>query len=97
MPVFDHLGLSVPDVAKSKAFYLKALAPLGIGLVTNGGSWCLIGRVGDGNLWIARYGTLTAPIHIAFAAKTRAEVRAFYDAAIAAGGADNGKPGLRPQ
>ena len=97
MAVFDHLGLSVSDYAKSKAFYLKVLAPLGIGAVTDSDGWCLLGRMGDGYLWLGGMGTRTAPIHIAFSAKTRADVRAFYDAAIAAGATDNGKPGVRTQ
>ena len=97
MAVFDHLGLSVSDYAQSKAFYEKALAPLGITVMTEGDGWCLIGRMGDGYLWLGAMGTRTAPIHIAFSAKSRADVRAFYDAAIAAGATDNGKPGIRTQ
>lgn len=97
MAVFDHLGLSVSDYAQSKAFYEKVLAPLGITVMTEGEGWCLIGRMGEGYLWLGRYGTLTAPIHIAFSAKTRADVRAFYEAALAAGAKDNGKPGIRTQ
>ena len=97
MAVFDHLGLSVSDYAQSKAFYEKALAPLGITVMTEGDGWCLIGRMGDGYLLLGAMGTRTAPIHIAFSAKSRADVRAFYDAAIAAGATDNGKPGIRTQ
>ena len=97
MAVFDPPGLSVSDYPLSKAFYEKALAPLGITVMTEGEGWCLIGRMGEGYLWLGRYGTLTAPIHIAFSAKTRADVRAFYEAALAAGAKDNGMPGIRAQ
>ena len=62
MAVFDHLGLSVSDYAQSKAFYEKVLAPLGITVMTEGEGWCLVGRMGEGYLWLGRYGTLTAPI-----------------------------------
>jgi catechol 2,3-dioxygenase-like lactoylglutathione lyase family enzyme len=95
----DHLGISTKDYDVSRAFYEKALAPLGITpmmVFDNEG-----GRTtgfGDTNpfLWIGDGGIVTGRLHIALSAKTRAEVDAFYAAAMAAGGRDNGAPGLRP-
>jgi catechol 2,3-dioxygenase-like lactoylglutathione lyase family enzyme len=95
----DHLGISTKDYDVSRAFYEKSLAPLGITpmmVFDNEG-----GRTtgfGDTNafLWIGDGGIVTGRLHIALSAKTRTEVDAFYAAAIAAGGRDNGQPGLRP-
>jgi catechol 2,3-dioxygenase-like lactoylglutathione lyase family enzyme len=95
----DHLGISTKDYDVSRAFYEKALAPLGITpmmVFDNEG-----GRTtgfGDTNpfLWIGDGGIVTGRLHIALSAKTWAEVDAFYAAAMAAGGRDNGAPGLRP-
>ena len=94
---FDHIGFGVTDFEKSKAFYTKALAPLGIGVVMEGPGWAMLGRPGKPEFWFGTYGKVPGPIHIAFAAANRAEVRAFYEAAIAAGGKDNGGPGIRAQ
>ena len=94
---FDHIGFGVSDFEKSKAFYTQALAPLGIGVVMEGPGWAMVGRPGKPELWFGSYGKPPGPIHIAFAAANRAEVRAFYEAAIAAGGRDNGGPGIRAQ
>jgi len=95
--ILDHIGLAVRDFAKSRAFYLAALAPLGIRIVKEGDGFAGFNREGKGGLWISGGGQPAAPIHVAFAAKDRAEVRAFYAAALAAGGRDNGAPGLRGQ
>jgi catechol 2,3-dioxygenase-like lactoylglutathione lyase family enzyme len=96
--ILDHIGLAVRDFARSRAFYLAALAPLGIRIVKEGDGLAGFNREGGkGGFWIGSGGEPTAPIHVAFAAKDHAEVRAFYTAAIAAGGRDNGAPGLRPQ
>ena len=92
--MFDHLGFSVADLQKSKRFYLAALAPLGQGLVAEGNGWAMIGNE-SGRLWIGSHGLATSPFHIAIAANTRAQVRAFYNAAMSAGGRDNGAPGIR--
>jgi len=94
---FDHIGVSVTDFEKSKAFYAQALAPLGIGVVMEGPGWAMVGRPGKPEFWFGTHGKPPGPIHIAFAAASRAEVRAFYEAAIAAGGRDNGGPGIRAQ
>ena len=100
MTIFDHLGYSVGDLDKSAAFYDAALAPLGIKRVSEfeypGGR--IIGYGDDRpEFWINSGDALRDHVHLAFAAKTRAEVDAFYAAALAAGGRDNGGPGLRPE
>jgi catechol 2,3-dioxygenase-like lactoylglutathione lyase family enzyme len=92
----DHIGLAVADIAKSKSFYQKALAPLGYEIVMDFGEAVGLGQPGKPDFWIAK-GKAAAASHVAFAASKRAVVTAFYDAAIAAGGRDNGAPGLRPQ
>ena len=94
-PIFDHLGFNVADFDRSRAFYAKALAPLGIGAMFGDAKWSMFGRDGVGAFWFGETGPVPGPIHLAFHAKTRAEVDAFHAAAIAAGGRDNGGPGLR--
>jgi len=103
--MIDHLGFSVPDLARATEFYLKALAPLGVGIImqvsaeqTGAGAAVGFGSAGKPFFWIGErfHPAGDQHIHVAFAAKTRAEVDAFYQAAIAAGGKDNGAPGLRP-
>jgi len=95
--ILDHIGFPVRDFMRSRAFYLAALAPLGISIVKEGDGYAGFNTPGSrGGLWIA-VGDPPGPVHIAFAARDRAQVRAFYAAAIAAGGCDNGPPGLRPE
>jgi catechol 2,3-dioxygenase-like lactoylglutathione lyase family enzyme len=94
--VIDHLGFNVGDFAKSKVFYTQALAPLGLGVLMSDDRSAMIGRKGEGAFWFGSYGTPATPVHIAFAAQTRAQVREFHAAALAAGARDNGAPGLRP-
>jgi catechol 2,3-dioxygenase-like lactoylglutathione lyase family enzyme len=93
--VFDHIGFNVSNFAFAKDFFIKALAPLGVGVTMEGEGWAMVGRKGEGNLWFGSFGGIPGPIHVAFAAKSREEVRQFYRAALAAGGKDNGAPGLR--
>ena len=100
-PVLDHIGLSISDFARAKSFYTAALAPLGIKVLmefdkatTGNVDVAGFGR-SKPDFWIAANGPST-PLHIAFGSPTRALVDAFYAAAIAAGGKDNGAPGLRP-
>ena len=92
--MIDHLGIYCQDVKKSREFYLKALKPLGLGVIMEFQDFTGIGSEGKPFFWIAP-GAPAPTLHIAFAAKDRAQVDAFYEAAIAAGGQDNGKPGLR--
>ena len=95
--MFDHMGFAVADFGKSRAFYEKALGALGIGVVMQGEDYIGFGRDGGPQFWIGIGEAPTTRMHIAFAAKDRAAVSAFYNAAIAAGGKDNGPSGLRPQ
>jgi catechol 2,3-dioxygenase-like lactoylglutathione lyase family enzyme len=91
----DHVILNVSDFDRSKVFYERALAPLGLGVVMELGRGAGFGRDGKPEFWIAERGEPTAA-HVAFAAADRETVDAFYTAATAAGGEDNGPPGLRP-
>ena len=94
--IFDHVGYNVADFARSKAFYLQALAPLGVGVAAEGDGWAMFGRPGKPQLWIGAFGAPPTGIHVAFAAADRAQVHAFHAAAVAAGGRDNGAPGRAP-
>lgn len=94
---FDHVGFSVKDFAASRAFYKAALAPLGIGVVMEGDGYVGFGEPGKPEFWLGQSDNVTTRVHVAFRAANRALVRAFYAAAIAAGGKDNGAPGLRPE
>ena len=103
MSSLDHVSLPVSDLVKAKAFYTAALAPLGVSIVmtvpasvTGTFDYLGFGKNQKPDFWVAQKFKVTPPLHIAFAADTRAEVDAFYAAAIAAGAADNGPPGLRP-
>ena len=100
--MIDHIGFSVSDYARAKAFYERALAPLGYVLVMEvnaqetGALVAGFVRGGKPDFWIGDEGRLQLPVHVAFLADDRPMVDAFYRAAIAAGGKDNGAPGLRP-
>ncbi|MBK9608267.1 MAG: VOC family protein [Betaproteobacteria bacterium] len=94
--MFDHVGFGVTNVAESRAFYLKALEPIGVAVVMEGPYGVGMGKKGKPSLWIHEASSRPAPLHIAFSAEKRSEVDAFYKAALAAGGKDNGPPGLRP-
>ena len=97
--IFDHLSLRVSNFERSKGFYIAALRPLGITLMMEfpsaDGNSAGFGR-GMPTLWIDDSEKAPQRGHVAFAAATRAMVDAFYNAALAAGGTDNGAPGLRP-
>lgn len=94
--MIDHIGVAVTDLDKSIAFYTKALAPLGYELVMKWEQFAGFGVGGKPDFWIGK-GTPSDRIHVAFRAAGRAQVRAFYEAGMAAGGTDNGAPGPRPQ
>lgn len=100
--MFDHVGFGVADFQRSAAFYDAALAPLGVRQLyvvpkefTGGAN-----AVGYGAerpmFWISDRNATQGKLHVAFAAATRDQVDAFYEAALKAGGRDNGAPGLRP-
>jgi catechol 2,3-dioxygenase-like lactoylglutathione lyase family enzyme len=94
--VFDHIGFGVSNLAVSKAFFLKALAPLGVTVAMEGPYGVGMGTNGKPSLWLHDKSVPAAAMHIAFAAQTRKEVDAFHAAALDAGGKDNGAPGIRP-
>jgi catechol 2,3-dioxygenase-like lactoylglutathione lyase family enzyme len=100
MPILDHIDFAVSDLARSRAFYTQALAPLGITLLKeikrDGREGVGFGANGAAQFWIGGGETVKGRLHFAFAARTRAAVDAFHRAAIAAGGRDHGGPGLRP-
>ncbi len=98
--MFDHVGLNVRDFGTSRDFYERALGPLGYRIVFDGSEWNGAGFGASPDrpeFWIMQrepYGTGT---HLAFAAADRATVDSFHAAALAAGGTDNGAPGIREQ
>jgi len=92
--MIDHISIQVTDLEASVAFYARALAPLGYGLVMRAGPAAGFGIAGKPEFWIAA-GKPADRVHVAFRARGRSEVRAFHDAALAAGGADHGVPGVR--
>ena len=98
--MFDHVKFGVSDFAASKTFFIKALEPLGVAVVgegvpTYGIELCPPG--GKSSLCLFQTDEKPAHLHVAFVAATRAQVDAFYRAALEAGGKDNGAPGLRPK
>jgi catechol 2,3-dioxygenase-like lactoylglutathione lyase family enzyme len=93
--ILDHVTFAVTNFDRSKAFYERALQPLGITVLFQFPGSAGLGK-GRPQFWIGAGGSGTQRAHIAFVAANRAEVDAFYAAAIEAGGKDNGKPGLRP-
>ncbi|HMK69896.1 MAG TPA: VOC family protein [Xanthobacteraceae bacterium] len=101
--MLDHIGIAVADFARSRAFYEKALAPLGYRVMmevtaeqSGGQAYAGFGDDRKPYFWIGTGALLTGRLHIAFVAKNRAAVDAFYRASLAADGKDNGAPGLRP-
>ncbi len=102
--MLDHVGFAAADAARSRAFYEQALAPLGLGLIMSvtpeqaqsGGTAHGFGTPGNPFFWIGDNERVGEGTHVAFRTKSRAEVDAFHAAALAAGGTDNGGPGLRP-
>lgn len=98
--MIDHTGINVSDLARSKAFYLQALAPLGYVVKLELKNAAGLGEQDStdpgGDFWISAGAPFVPRSHIAFHAQSEAAVDAFYQAALAAGGRDNGAPGLRP-
>lgn len=96
--MFDHVVFSLSNYEEGKNFFLKALAPLGVETASEGPLGIEMCRPGSqSSLCIRLKQEKTAHLHLAFTAESREEVDAFYQAALAAGGKDNGAPGLRPQ
>jgi catechol 2,3-dioxygenase-like lactoylglutathione lyase family enzyme len=94
--VFDYIGVGVSDLKASKAFFLRALSPLGVGVVMEVSDAAGLGRGQKPSLWLGATICKPLPLHIAFAADNRGQVDEFYRQALAAGGEDNGAPGIRP-
>ena len=102
--MLDHIGFAVADAERSRRFYEQALAPLGIALIMSvtpeqteaGGTAHGFGSDGKPYFWIGDNERVGEGTHVAFEAESRAIVDAFHEAALAAGGRDNGAPGLRP-
>ena len=97
--MFDHIKFGVRDFVVSKKFFLKALEPIGVTVVTD---WPPDGAelsqpMGKSSLCLYQTDEKPAHLHIAFVAESRQQVDAFYQAALEAGGQCNGPPGLRPQ
>jgi catechol 2,3-dioxygenase-like lactoylglutathione lyase family enzyme len=98
--MFDHVGLNVQDYRTSRAFYERALAPLGYRVVMAFDDHNAAGFGASDDkpeLWIAQREPYGAGTHVAFAAPDRETVDAFHAAALAGGGTDNGAPGIREQ
>ena len=96
--MFDHVVFGVTDYAASKAFYLKALEPLGLEIVSEGSLGVEMSpKGGKSSLCLFPTQEKPARLHLAFVAENRRQVEAFHRAALAARGKDNGAPGLRPQ
>ncbi len=100
--MLDHIGYAVADINRSKRFYSAALAPLSITLImevtaeqTGKDAHMGFGANGKPFFWIGTGPEQGGPVHVAFTASTRAQVDAFYRAAMGAGGRDNGAPGVR--
>ena len=101
--MIDHIGLAVKDMDRAKAFYLGALKPLGLGVLmeltaeeAGGDAHAGFGKDNKAFFWIGTGNKPRGGAHVAFTAQTRADVDAFYRAALTAGGRDNGAPGPRP-
>jgi catechol 2,3-dioxygenase-like lactoylglutathione lyase family enzyme len=97
--MFDHVVFGVSDYAAAKAFFVKALAPLGVAIVSEGPLGIELCRPNESSSLCIRLQPEPRPahLHLAFQAHSREQVDAFHRAALAAGGKDNGAPGLRPQ
>lgn len=101
--MIDHIGLAVSDIARSRAFYERALAPLGMRVLAvvsrdqseSGGEVVMFGAAEGVTFVIADNERPGEGNHVAFRAGTRDQVEAFHEAALAAGGTDLGAPGLR--
>ena len=101
--MIDHTGVVASNFTKSKEFYSKALSAIGYSLimelpasVTGNTDVAGFGEPLKPDFWVSKGSPNNPPVHVAFRVRTRAQVDAFFKAAIAAGGRDNGQPGLRP-
>ncbi|HEX5049148.1 MAG TPA: VOC family protein [Gammaproteobacteria bacterium] len=100
--MIHHIDFPVADFARSRAFYVAILAPLGLGPVmdierNDGRRLAGFGSPPDPTFWIRTGTGIGGRLHVAFLADSRSVVDAFHAAGLSAGGTDNGKPGLRPR
>lgn len=97
--MFDHVVFGASDYEASKAFFVAALEPLGVAVVSEGPLGIELCRPNETSSLCIRLQPEPKPahLHLAFQAESREQVQAFYRAALAAGAKDNGAPGLRPQ
>jgi catechol 2,3-dioxygenase-like lactoylglutathione lyase family enzyme len=93
----DHVTIRVKDVAKAKAFYAAALAPVGYSVLMEFDGFCGLGAGGKPDLWLAKYEQTAPPAHVAIAGGSKSSVDAFHAAALKAGGKDHGAPGPRAE
>ena len=93
--IIDHVVFAVTNVEKSKNFYLQALAPIGLEVVTEGEGYVGLGVQGKPELWLKQNEEGQRPMHIGFLGHSREQVDEFYKLALEAGGIDNGAPGIR--
>jgi catechol 2,3-dioxygenase-like lactoylglutathione lyase family enzyme len=100
--MLDHIGFAVADIDRARAFYVEALAPLSITAIaditaqqTGRDAHVGFGAEGKPFFWIGDGGPSAGTVHVSFTARTRAEVDAFHEAELHAGGRDNGPPGIR--
>ncbi|HLX99496.1 MAG TPA: VOC family protein [Roseiarcus sp.] len=101
--MIDHIGLAVKDMSRARAFYVAALKPLGVSVImevtaeqTGADDHAGFGKDNKAFFWIGTGAKPKGGTHVAFTARTRAEVDSFHRAALSAGGRDNGAPGPRP-
>jgi len=94
--MFDHVVFGVSDYATSKAFFLRALEPIGMAVVSEGPLGIELSADGKSSLCLFPTEEKPAHLHLAFVAENRQQVEAFHRAALEAGAKDNGAPGLRP-
>ena len=93
---FDHVILNVTDLEESRSFFEAALAPLGYRVLFGDDSFAGMGTPESPDFGLARRDPVEVSVHLSFAASDRRTVEAFHEAALGAGGTDNGTPGLRP-
>ena len=94
--MFDHVVFGASDYQASKTFFLKALEPIGIEVISEDQLGVELSADGKSSLCIRRAPEVTGHLHLAFVAQNRKQVDDFYHASLQAGGKDNGAPGIRP-
>lgn len=93
--MIDHVGIAVASYDRSRAFFTAALAPLGYEVLVEKDGQVGLGRKGRVRLWLTSATNTTRPVHLAIAAASEDEVRAFYAAALAAGAEGDGEPAMK--